>query len=211
MKNISFEKVLSILPKIDEKNRYFFLGGVLLVIFVVDYFLIMQPQLRTLMTLNPKVELLTRDSRQAISDIKKISDYQTQVATFKEKMKIVGSKILLKEEIPAILENISRLANDSRVRINQIMPLKESQEAVLSNDEGTYYSLPILVNARGGYHDLGRFFNQLEKSKIFMSILNFDIAANNESTVQHSAKITIKVFILDRSEEKEKEKEKEKK
>ena len=198
------DQILSFISdKMNEKNRYYVLAGVLVIIFLIDYFVIMMPQIRTLAVLNPKIVALSKDLRQARNDIKKINHYQNDVARLRNKMKTIGTTILSKEEVPAILENISLIANPFKIKLYQTMPLKEYQQLVLTNDEGQYYSFPILVNARGGYHNLGRFFNRLENDKIFMNIIDFDITSNSEDPMNHLVNIKIKVFIRDKSENKE--------
>ncbi len=186
--------------KMNEKNRYYVLAAILIGIFVIDYLFIMMPQVRTLLALNPKISALSKDLKQARDDIKKVDQYQAELRGFKEKMKTIGKKILNREEIPTILDNISLIANASKVRINQIMPIRESQNLVLTTDEGKYFSFPILVVAKGGYHDLGRFLNKIENNRIFMSIMDFDITGNSDDTTHHSARITIKAFIREKSE-----------
>lgn len=192
--------VSSKLGNLNEKNRYYVLGAVLIGIFLLDYFVIMMPQLKTLSVVNPKISALSKELKQTRSDIKNSKQYQTQVAQLREKMKMTGTKILAKEEIPTILESISVIASATKVRINQIMPMKESQKLVLTNDEGRYYSLPILVNARGSYHNIGRFLNHIETNGIFMSIIDFDIVATNDDPYRHSLNLTVKTFIRERPE-----------
>jgi len=190
--------ISSKLSALDEKSRYYVLGGILLFIFLLDYFIIMQPQLKTLMTLNPKIAILARDFKKAKEDIPRYSHYEEQVNKLREKKLSSGTKILLKEEISLILENISLIANKVGVRINQIMPIKDSQQLVLSNEDGQYYTLPILVDAKGGYHGIGRFFYQIENDPIFMSITDFDITANSSDPLHHSTRITIKAYVLEK-------------
>jgi len=193
--------IFSKLTALDEKNRYYILAGILLFIFLLDYFLIMQPQLRTLMTLNPKITILAKDFKRVKGDMPRYNQYQEEVFKLREKKMVSGTKILLKEEVSMILENISRIANKVGVRINQIMPIKDSQQLVLANEDGRYYALSILVDARGGYHDIGRFFNQVENDPIFMSIIDFDITANTSDPAHHSTRVTIKSYVLGKGEE----------
>ena len=192
------EQVLAKLPPMDEKNRYYYLGGMLLLVFLLDYFLIMQPQLRTLMTLNPKISLLQRDYGKAQDDINKFKEYQVTLEKLRSQKNVLGNTVLLKEEISTILENISLLANSSGIKINQIVPLKDSEKVIMENEDGQYYSFPVLVDARGGYHNLGQFFNRLETDAIFMNISSFDMAANSADLVNHSARITVNAFYLDK-------------
>ena len=191
------------IPQVQEKHRHYVLGGLLFFIFFFFYLLIISPQLRIFIKLGPEITSLSKDIKQARDDMRNMEKYRMEVSDLREKMKWHGSKILSKEEIPTILENISRLANDAKVQITQIMPIRESQKLVLDNEDGKYYSLPILINARGGYHNIGQFYNHVETDKIFMSIDDFDIAANNEDPAKHSLKMTVKVFVHEKVRPKE--------
>jgi len=187
-----------------EKNTNWVLGCALLIFFLLDYFLLMQPQqLRPIMKLGPEAKQKAVDLKQAHIDIKSIEQYKQQVIELKKTMKGVGHRISSKEEIPKVLDSISRLAISSNVRINQIMPLRDSKKLELSNDQGKYYSMSILITALGGYHDIGQFFNQIENNEIFMSISNFDIVANAADPLIHSVTLTIKTFILEKEIEKD--------
>lgn len=186
--------------KLTEKNRYYVLIGVLLSVFVFDYLFLMMPQVRILLSLTPKTNNLLKDLKQAHYDIDHIKQYQAQVAELQNKMLINGTKILAREEIPVILENITKIASETSIKLNQMMPVKESQVLVLTTDEGKYYSLSILLSGRGGYHNIGRFFTRLENDKIFMSVIDFDITSHNEDQMHHAVNATIKVFFREKIE-----------
>lgn len=198
------DKIFSQLSRITEKHSNYAMGGVLLVIFLVDYFLVMQPQLRTLMKLTPKISMLTKDIAQAKMDFTHIDKYKKDILQLKEKLEMKGHQILSKDEIPLILDNVSRIAHDAKIQINQLMPLSESQKLVQKIDDAKYYSLPILMMGQGGYHDIGRFFNRMESDKIFMGIKDFDLNANDEYNRPHSFKLTVEVYVIDKVEEWEK-------
>ena len=192
------DKITARLPKITEKNRNYVLGGVLFGIFLLDYFLIMSPQLRTIMALNPKIAILKKSVKTTNENIAKIDQHRSELAKLKDEMTVLGNTILLREEIPNILKRISLIANETNVNLSQIVPLKNSEKLVLSNDVGKYYSLPMLVTASGGYHDLGRFFNRIERDEIFMSVIDFNIAATDKNLQRHSIKATIKAFGIEK-------------
>ena len=189
-----------IADRVNEKNRYYIIAGVLAVILAVDYFAVMMPQIRTMIALTPKIQTLSKDLKQAKNDIAHKAQYESDVVRLRAKMMAVDSSILSREEIPKILDNIAFLASKTKVKITQVMPIKESQELVLSTDDGKYYSIPILLNARGGYHDLGRFINRIEQDRIFMTITDVDIVAASDDPVRHSTTMKIKAFILERAE-----------
>ncbi|HOW35922.1 MAG TPA: type 4a pilus biogenesis protein PilO [Candidatus Omnitrophota bacterium] len=197
------EQLSTRLAALSEKNRYAVLGGIMLAIFIFWYFLLMQPQLKNLMKLSPQITELSRNLAETKRNMHLINEHRARLAQLRDQLKTSGGKILPKEEIPAILEDISRIANESKVRINQIIPIKESQQLVLSKDDGKYYSLPILVTARANYHNIGRFFNRIEGADIFMSITDFDIVANSDDPLLHSLKVTVKAFVREKAADKE--------
>ena len=195
------DKILAKIPKINEKNRHYILGVGLLLIFLLYYFLLMKPQLDVLIRISPKIDIMAKDLKQARIDVSMVGEHKARTEELRKRMEATGDRILSKEEIPRILDSISRLAAESGVKINQIMPLSDSQEVVLPpSGEGKYFSLPILITARGGYHGIGRFLDKIETNQIFMSTVDFDIAATNDESMQHSEKITIKAFVIDRPE-----------
>ncbi len=197
------EQLQNLVSKLDDRQKKVLLGIILFAVALVDYFVLMYPfQIRTLLTLNPKIEVLDKDIKQAKLDLQHIQDYQNQIAVFRGKLMLLSNRIVAKEAMPLVLDNISRLANNANIRINQLMPQKDAQEVVLTNDDGKYYSLPILVEGRGGYHQWGRFINSLESDTIFMSISNFTIAANPDDPIRHSAKMIIKAYVLERKSSK---------
>ena len=194
------EKIPEIIAKLDEKNRYYILGGILLGIFLLDYFLVMQPQLATLRSLNPKISLLAKDIRSAEDSIHQYTKYQKDLTNLKEKGTVVNERIISKEEVPMVMEKISRMANKSGVKIDQIMPLKGSEAVLMKNNDGKYSALPIQVEARSGYHDFGRFINQLENSEIFLSVANFSFAADASDTLRQAARLTVKIVVFDKTD-----------
>lgn len=195
------DKIKDSVPQINEKNQNYILGGILLFIFLIDYFLIMNPQLKTLRTLNPKIRLLAEDLKTAKDDITRMEQYQSSVATFRAQVELLNSSLISKEGIPLVLENISRTANKFGVKIDQLKPLKEEQGLVLENKEGKFSALPILVNAQGSYHNMGRFINQIEENNAFLSIVDLKFTAGPEQQKsKHLARFTIRAIIFDRTE-----------
>jgi hypothetical protein len=64
--------------------------------------------------------------------------------------------------------------------------------------DGKYSSLSILVLARAGYHDLGRFLNRLQQESVFWQLESIDIAADDREIGRHAVKMQMKILILGR-------------
>ena len=191
------DKITSSLPQITDKNRNYVLGAILLAVFLIYYFVVMQPQLSTLRVLNPEIALLKQDLQKAREDLQKMNLYQSQVAQLQDKVKILGDRVKLKEEVHIIMEMISLMANENRVRIEQMVPAFDGQQSLLKTKEGNYFSLPIVIDARAGYHDFGRFLNNVENDSISLNVDKFSIVANPQDTMRHVIRLTLRATIME--------------
>src|SRR3972149_1490460 len=139
MKIKKIENILSIIGKVDEKKRFYLFIGVLVFVFLLDYLILMRPQLSTLMKINPEINILSQDIKQTQDDLLKISFYKSEVDRLRKNIKEVNQMIRSKDEVPLILERISRLANQNSIKIDQIMPNTQGQEILLDNKEQKYF------------------------------------------------------------------------
>ena len=197
------EQNFSLIQKFVENNIYYVLGVFLLVVFLLDYFLIMKWQMDALNTLNPKVTLLRKDIAETKDNIQKSALYQTQIARLKEQLQKTGYKIPSKEEV---LDGISRIAHQNRVKIDQMIPGKGIQEILQKDVEEQYYAFPISIEARGGYHDIGRFVDQFEKNSVYKTISTLTIESNSKDPEHHTVRLMIKTILQDKIEKIENQK-----
>ena len=108
-----------------------------------------------------------------------------------EKINYYEKKLPGEKEIPAILENLSRAAQKLNVRISEIKPLDQVELG-----QKVYYSVPILVSAECGYHQLGRFINALEKADRFMKISDIKIEAASDAHCRHQAQLIVVTYVM---------------
>jgi len=191
-------KATGLLRNINEKNIYYVLAVLLLAIFLLDYFFPMKWQLGVLRELNPEISRLSRDLKEAQGDIKRIQEFQEEIENYKIKVQEAHLHIITQGEVPVILEKISRFANKYGVKIDRITPLKEAQKLILENSEGQYYSLPIVMNARGGYHNVGRFLNLIESDDIFLNVVKLDLSKSSDPKML-SLRLSINAVIFEKA------------
>ena len=194
------EKISDIFSKITEKNRYLVVGTILLCIFLADYFFVLKKQLELLNMINPDLAVLQQDIKEVKETIPQVHIYQNEISRMKDQFRKKGYRIPAKEEVSFILEGISRIANQNKIKIDQMMPIKGVEELLLKNKEGKYYSFNVFLQVQGSYHDIGRFFNSIETDPIFKSISAFTMTANPQDTTHHSVKMTIKAIIVEKNE-----------
>lgn len=201
MKN--FEQYPPFIQKFFQNNIYCVIGVFLLIVFLLDYFFIMKRQMDALNTSNPQVTLLKQDIAETKNNIEKINEYKAQIARLKDQLQKSGYKIPSKEEI---LDGISRIAYQNKIKIDQMIPGKGMKEVLQKDLEEQYYAFPISVEVHGGYHDIGRFIDQLEKDNVYKSISALTIESNAKDPGQHTARLMIKTILLDKIEKSENQK-----
>ncbi|MBI5416092.1 MAG: type 4a pilus biogenesis protein PilO [Candidatus Omnitrophica bacterium] len=172
--------IQELIAKVDEKNRYYILIGALVLIFLLDYFVVMQPQLVALTKIRPEIKILLQNIQTARDDTQKTGFYQGEIKRLQGVLGKTSRKVLSKDEVSAILERISRLAGETGMKMDQIPPFNEDQEILLEDRKRTYYALPILLEARSGYHNFGKFLNRLEQDDLFLSVTTFSVSAGDD-------------------------------
>lgn len=183
---------------LDERQIYYVFGAILLTLFLLDYFILMRPQLKALSKISPEIKILRNDYKTAKENITKQNYFQTEVKKLTEDIASAKEKIKTKFEVPLILERISSLADKNDLRIDQIMPLSSGQEEILSTNEAVYSLLPIDIKAKGGYHDFGKFIRAIETANVFLKVKSFKLKSGTKKA-NHDIELVLQAVI---SEEK---------
>lgn len=188
-----------ILPLL-QKNLQSFFGGAVFLIVLLYFFVGMLPQLAHLGTINAQLKQKKEEINQAKADISKHSFYESELNKAIEENKRTAIKIVTQEEIPALLEGISRIAVLHRIKIDQIEAIKTTPQVLQSNKLGKFYVFPVRVQAKGGYHDIGKFVDKLEKDSFFKSIGGLSILHNKEDPTRHLLTMTVNSVILEKGD-----------
>jgi Tfp pilus assembly protein PilO len=56
--------------------------------------------------------------------------------------------------------------------------------------------MPIAVNARAGFHELGKFFSAIENSGRFMKVADISIKSNKASPKKHDVELVVVTYTL---------------
>jgi type IV pilus assembly protein PilO len=190
------EQISSVFSKVDGKNRYFVFVGILLAVFLLDYFLLMRPQLSALRKISPEIKSVSDNIKKAKEDIKKLKTYRADLQDVSEKFATANLKVKSRNEVSFVLEYIAQIASETGVKIDQIMPDTLSQELLTENNQRKYYDLPIYMEARSSYHDFGNFLSKIEQNDISLRIGTFSVVVTND-TRHHAIKLTFKATIFE--------------
>lgn len=135
-----------------------------------------------------------KSARIMIKDFEKLkNDLEEQ----SQKVESYEKKLPAEQEIPALLENLSNMAKDSDIKIVGIAPamsyFKDDKSVKKSQ---IYREIPILITAKSGYHEFGRFLNSLENADRFIKVADINIKANKVSPKKHDVELMVCTYIL---------------
>lgn len=175
--------------ELDEKKiAVLLLTGLLLV--YLDAAFIIKSQFRAINKTGAKITKLKKDTvnlRQELTGLSKTRPAQGE--------DIKAKKLISEGQFPSLLERISSLANQYKVKIMQIKPSK----AAAAKDEivgGKSFShTELVLNLSCGYHQLGSFINALENDQIFIAVEGIKILPSMNDYLSQEVNLTLKTYV----------------
>ena len=197
--NLNINKILDQFNSLSDQIRYAVLGGVVLLILILDVVFLVLPQIGSIGDINNQITKLSDDTKQVIVDRQRVNLLRKNLKMTRDQLESLSAKVRPIQEVPIILSTISSIANDYGIKIDQLVPEKSQQETLTSDAGGRYFGLPIVIKAHGGYHTFGHFLNKLENDNLYFIVKDFMIQNDEHSTNMHSFTLTIKVILVDRT------------
>ncbi len=199
-KRIDIQKLISridkeILSKIlEDKNKLILVSIVILIILYVDFSFGLKSQMRALGMLNPKIVRLRRDLKNLNADLNRMMRAQGKGEGGGSQIR----KLVSAGEIPWVIEEISRLANQQDVKLFQIKPsrsLAKAKSIPRFIPADRYSPVQIDLEISAGYHQLGRFLSELENHAVFLEIQELDIKQSQRCPFEHKIKLKLKTLV----------------
>lgn len=180
------------------KNEIIGLTALICVLLIAGYFfLFLRPLISKLADVSHKVSKLQNDMTAAGLAIGGVPKLGNEIDDIKKKVVAYSNKLPNEEEFPALLENLSAMAQNTDVKITKIIPIKDT-EAQASEKPASpiYQEQKILINAQCDYHQLGTFISELESAERFMEISDITIESVKATPRRHNVQLIVKTFIL---------------
>ncbi len=180
--------------KPDQKQLLVLVGLACLIVFIIDFSFFLRPYTMQVFGSASILNKMGTDFRSAQSDISKIDMFKKEIEECEGKVSFYEKKLPVEQEIPKLLESLSNIARDSNIKILGITPI---QNRPGSNAGGQIYQeIPILINAKCGYHELGRFLSNLENSDRFMKVADLAVRSNKQTPKKHDVELLVLTYIL---------------
>jgi Tfp pilus assembly protein PilO len=169
---------------------------VFLIIAYVDYSYLLKLQLSSRNNKATKIIKLKKDMAKLDKDFALM-----QQSGGRQKVILGAKKFIPEDQIPALLKNISSLANQNNIRIMQMTPSKELkpkvEKAPKKEKEAPNNFIPILItlDLTCDYHHLGKFINQLENAEEFMAVEEIRIISDPSNYFQQAVNLVLKTYV----------------
>lgn len=182
---------------LKEKQKVYVLFGIIGIAALFIYFnLLLKPAFSKFISKNREfcsLKASFRSSKDLIDNKDRLSE---QYDSIKKEAELIEKRFPGQDEISVILEDLSRIAEASGVKILRIKPLEEELKGSSEQGLGFYSEFPILIEARAGYHQSGLFINQLESADRFIKITELDIKRSSEDSRRHNIKLKACTYVL---------------
>ncbi len=149
---------------------------VFLISLLVGYGLLVAPQSeRQASAVNAEAALLDRYARLAFQAAN-LTTYREQMAALNTSLAELLAQLPGDAEVPALLEEITLLANGSGLAVESLTLQDERQAAF-------YTELPIALKVTGGYHDFGNFVAGLAALPRIVTLHDFSVVAASDGSL----------------------------
>ena len=188
------KELLTKFSRLDSRTKMIGLGILLALIFFLDVFLLIRPQLHHYVTFGKKTREFRHNIDSTVSNIERARSLRSEVENLKKTVYDLERQLTPKDSVSAVLERISLIAGRNFVDIDLIVPDINNQNVLFEKNEKKYIALPIALKVKSTYHDFGRFVSALESDSLFIRMENFSIAGSASGVSEISLDLKALMF-----------------
>ncbi len=203
-------------PLLEKANAFFSARNVrekaMLVIFAaafllfLDYWILIRPVIGVFTETIPKLAALDIELDGLRHDKKNRASIAREWEESRARMTAKEDTFITRDRVPALLENISKLASDSGVKILSLKPMAPAVEKPGRGAKpakstpavkGASKNSPVLIRLNGlaGTHEFGSFLARLESGPTFFRVKDIHIATQGELDIRHhSLEVNIETY-----------------
>ena len=185
----SFKDIRNI--QLDQKSIAVILVVLILIVYL-DYSFLMKGQMKAVSKVGPKVTKISKDLNELTKNLLSIQGLKDKEAM------MAGSKIkkvISQEQVPLLLEEISKVANEEGIKITQIKPSRDTAAKRDKSASGGLDALQVSLDLVCGYHNLGKFINDLENSQFFIQVQSVKITEKEKDSAIQSVGLVLRTYV----------------
>ena len=151
------------------------------------------PQRRTLAKTRSQIQKLRLDIAGVRKRLDRLPQMEEQVGRWSNKQELTASAMSPEEQVPDLLDKIVQAARTAHVRLQTAKPAVDFREAApgLSG----FLELPVVVEASAGYHEIGLFFDALERSESLIRVQGLEIRSDPTDLWHHQTTVLLLMYL----------------
>ncbi|UCD55112.1 MAG: type 4a pilus biogenesis protein PilO [Candidatus Omnitrophota bacterium] len=183
--------------KLDKSKKKILLVYLLaiLFVFIVYFCFVLRPSIGKLAGIIPEIGERRAAIKAVHDDLLYEGKLGKRLETLQKKLAGYEKRLSREKELPVFLENLSRMAEESRVRILGITPSDTQRKTQKDTDEkSVYQEVPITIIAQSGYHELGSFINRLETGQRYIQVSHMKIMPSAIASEGHRIEFVVYAY-----------------
>lgn len=190
------DRVATFLNSRNTREKYMLVAFIGVFIFTLDYFLWLAPVLKLYSASAPHIASLREERRTMKEDIKNKEAILAKWESTKKDLAEKEAMFIAPDETPALLENLSKQAQRSGVRITSLEP---SDAPTGGEPKRGHTPLPIKLQAMAGTHEFGAFLSNLETGRTFFRVTDMRITADPATSERkHTVQLSMEAYKRDK-------------
>lgn len=185
------KKALARLSALKENAKAMMI--IIVIVLLLDGVVFLRGQFISVVRMFTGANQSKTDIQTAKRDIQSFSSYKTRLVDLKTELAKLNKKTIKEEEMPVVIEAISKFADNSVVRILKIKPMIEEGQKSATAEQGGFKRIKIVITAKSGFHQLGRFIALLESATNFLDIKSIDIRSDEQEYMKQLVIIVLEV------------------
>ena len=181
--------------KKDNPQIMVFIALASLLALIIYFYFLLIPQVTWLADILGRTGKVMSDLKSGQALIAKKDEFRENIESYREKVESYEKRLPAEQEIPSLLENLSGMAKGSNVKIIGITPVTVSPKEKAAQKGKIYKEIPILINAKSGYHELGTFLSNMEDAGRFMKVVDIEIKTNHSSPKKHDVELIVCTYV----------------
>ncbi|MBU3959115.1 MAG: type 4a pilus biogenesis protein PilO [Candidatus Omnitrophica bacterium] len=186
-----FPALIKVRDKLKLDNKKILLPIlVCLVIICIDFSSVIKLQFRGIRSSSAKIIKLKQDLGILNKDLLSMQQNDGKQVVVKETKKIIS-----RDQVSSLLQDISDMANKHEIKLMQITP---SQEAKIKEKNGSQAKLlPVIItlNLSSDYHSLGRFINDMENAEVFLAVQEMKITRLGQDSLSQNVNLLLRTYV----------------
>lgn len=155
------EKFVPLSPKV----KFTIILLIVLLPAIAFYFAYFQPKSKKITALDSKKTTIQKDIAEVKAKIANLPKFKKELKLAEAKFLESAALLPKEKEIPQLLKDISALGRSAGLDFNTFKPLPDVPQDF-------YAEIPVTINVRGPYHNMGFFFDQVSKLERIVSVTN---------------------------------------